>query len=107
MNSESDAMRHVRATLCGHIDGIAAAVGRQSAARLCENVDLVRSLAQAHGLIPVAQLARTLETMIAHGDRGAMVRGTIDLMRDAAGCDRIDASASEAFAAAMSVRLAG
>jgi hypothetical protein len=107
MPSETEAMRHVRATLCSRIDGVAAELSHQNVARLCTNVDLIRSTAQAHGMIPLAQLARTLESALAGGERGAMVLGYLDMMRDAAGCERIDLAASESFAAAMSVRLAG
>ncbi|PZO90447.1 MAG: hypothetical protein DI623_06825 [Sphingomonas sanxanigenens] len=107
MANESEAMRHIRATLCARIDGIAAEIGHQNILRLCENVDLVRSTAEAHGLMPLAQLTRSLEAALAGGERGPMLLSYLDMMRAAASCDRSDRSAGESFAAAMSVRFAG
>lgn len=102
-----DALIGIRAGLCERIDAIAGALSQLSIHRLCEQVDAVRVIAQEYGFVPLAQLARALETTMALGDRGAMVLGYLDLMRDAAGCQRLDPAASEAYLAAASVRLAG
>ena len=105
MATESEAMRHVRALLCARIDGIAAEVTRRRPALLCENVDSLRGMAQAHGLLPLAYLASSLATALAAGERGVMVADCLDLMREAAGHAPGDARTGEVFAAFMSVRL--
>ncbi|WP_136163121.1 hypothetical protein [Sphingomonas flavalba] len=107
MAMESEAMRHVRALLCARIDGIADDMRRRRPVRLCENVDLVRGMAQAHGLLPLAQLASALATALAAGERGARVADCLDLMREAAGHAPGDALTGEAFAALISVRYSG
>jgi hypothetical protein len=107
MKTDSDALKQVRAGLCDRIDRIAEALPHQSSTRLCENIDIVRRIAVDHGFSPVAQLARGLERTMAAGERGAMVLSYLDMMRDAVGCDMDDGQASEAYLAAVSVRLAG
>lgn len=107
MGRGNDALMQVRAGLCDRIDGIASTLASQSHARLCENVHIVRRIAIDHGFLPLAQLARGLESAMAAGERSVMILSYLDMMRDAAGCERLDAQASEAYLAAVSVRLAG
>lgn len=94
---------HVRAELRARIDAIAAA--RLDPAGLCTRVDTVRQLARSHGFLPVADLAHALESAIAGGARGPLVDTYLSLMHDAAGSDRSDAAARDAWLAAANVRL--
>lgn len=107
MGLGNEALLMVRAGLCDRIDGIAAGLNHLSSVRLYDHVDAVRRVALDHGFLPLAQLSRGLEAALAAGERGVMVLGYLDLMRDAAACERLDAQASEAYLAAISVRLAG
>lgn len=84
--------------------------GRAPYARVRElapQVDAIRSIATRAGLTPAATVAGMLGQALARGERGALVHGWLHLLRDAAACERADAPACEAFAAACQVRIAG
>lgn len=66
----------------------------------------IRRIAHANGLYPVAIVAHALESALARGERGPLIRGWLAMLDDAAGSDRQDADAGASFAAACSVRLA-
>ena len=107
MGLDNQALLQVKAALCDRIDAIAAALPRQAHIGICEQVDQVRRLAQDHGLGPVAQLARAIESAIARGECAAVIRDYVEAMREAVGCDRVDGAAGEAFLAAIAVRFSG
>lgn len=101
-----DAAIHlVQAELRSRIDALLAPGRAPSVAGLCGEIDQVRRLARRHGVATVADLASALETAMARGGRGPIVESYLALMREAAGCERIDAGASAAWLAAASVRL--
>ncbi|MFM9827536.1 MAG: hypothetical protein ACKVOB_02170 [Sphingomonas sp.] len=77
-----------------------------STADLAREIDQIRAIAQANGMYPAASVAHALESALARGERGPLVRGWLALLRDATCSDRHDADACASFAAACSVRLA-
>jgi len=102
-----EAMMQVRGGLCDRIDRIAQELPHLSLGQLCNGVDDIRRTAIDYGLDPLAQLARGLESALAESGRGTMVLPWLDTMRDAVGCERLDADASSAYLAAINVRMAG
>ena len=74
---------------------------------LAPQVDAIRSIADRAGLKPAATVAGLLDQALSRGERRTLVHGWLPLLRDAVACDRADASACEAFAAACQVRIAG
>lgn len=102
-----DALLQVRAGLCDRIDALATGLPTLSTLNLCDQVDDIRRVAQAHGFVPLARLAGALESAMANGERNARARAYLELMRDAACCERLDDEAGTAFLAAASVRFAG
>lgn len=102
-----DALLHVRSGLCERIDRIATELPHLSLDQLCANIDDIRRTALDYGLDPVVQIARGLETALADSGRGAMILPWLDTLRDAAGCERLDADAGSAYLAAINVRMTG
>ena len=83
---------------------IAALAGERATRRLANDVDTVRRIALAAGLLPAVAVAHALEAALLRGERGPLIRGWLDLLRDAVGCEASDAHACETYAAACSVR---
>jgi hypothetical protein len=98
-------MMVVRAELCERLEKLQGLSRRLSARDFTANVDAIRTLAAAYGLIPVVRLAEALErALFENADcPRALYLGRL---RDAIGCDRLDEQASEAILASISVRLA-
>jgi hypothetical protein len=94
-----------RTEMCARIDTIAGAAARLSADRLAEELDGIRRTAHRHGMMPVLRVVHALDLALARGEHGPMVLSWLSTLRDACDCERTDAAASEAFAAAISVRL--
>jgi hypothetical protein len=94
-----------RTEMCARIDTIARVMAHLSPGRLAEELDGIRRTADRHGMAPVLTVVHALDLALARGEHGPMVLSWLDTLRDACDCDRIDAAASEAFAAAISVRL--
>ena len=105
MGVAQDALMQVRASLCADVDAIDARLADLDQRALSAWLDSVRRTADAHQLIAVALLARACEAMVARRERGAMLRGHLELMREALGCDSLGESGTEAFLAAAAVRL--
>ncbi|RJF94074.1 hypothetical protein [Sphingomonas cavernae] len=102
-----DALLRVRSGLCDRIDRIATELPHLSLDQLCANIDDIRRTALDYGLDPVVQVARGLESALADSGRGAMVLPWLDTLRDAAGCECLDADAGSAYLAAINVRMTG
>lgn|SRR5690242_8375508 len=75
------------------------------AADLAQDLDAIRRIAQAAGMQPAVSVAHVLDAALARGERGPLVRGWLEVLRDAVGCGRADAPTCEAYVAACSVRL--
>jgi hypothetical protein len=95
----------VRADL---VQRVAALDLRTASGRTCDlaqDLDAIRRIAQANGMQPAVSVAHVLDAALARGERGPLIRGWLDILRDAIDCDRIDAPACDAYLAACSVRL--
>ena len=111
MRAETDAIMLVRAELCERLESLQALSKRLSARAFTENVDGIRSLAAAYGLIPVVRLAEALERAVfeadRHDPRNCPTSLYLGRLKDAIGCERLDESASETILASVAVRLGG
>lgn len=96
----------VRAELLSRIAAIDAVAACARAGDLAGQVDAIRAIALRHGMQPAVTVAHMIESVLARGEHGALVRGWLGVLAEAVGCERHDAAASDAFAAACSVRLA-
>jgi hypothetical protein len=105
MGIATHALLQVQAQLCERIDKIAMELPHLSIARLAGEVDELRRIAGNHGLAPVVEIARGLESALAEGS--VMVMPFLETMRDAVGCERLDAGASQAYLASINQRLYG
>lgn len=78
-----------------------------STATLATEVDAIRATALAHGLYPAVAVTHAIEAALARGERGPLILGWLNILRDAVSCDRHDRPACETYLAACSVRLSG
>ena len=69
-------------------------------------VDEIRHIAHHAGLNPTVTVAHFIGAALARGERGPLVHGWLQMLRDAVRAERQDVGACDAFAAACSVRLA-
>lgn len=95
-------MNGVRADLALRIAAIEAATGTFK--QMASDLDQVRRIARDAGMFPAVTVAHALECALARGERGPLIRGWLDILRDAIGCDRSDAATCDTYAAACSVR---
>lgn len=102
---QRDAINIVRSGLKARIDAIAAQRSTISLQRICEQIDIIRHDARAHGLEPVERLASTLESALARQGLGPVILSYLDLMRDACECEDCSPEASTAYMAALSLRM--
>lgn len=72
---------------------------------LAREIDAIRALALAQGRFPAVAVTHAIAAALARGERGPLVLGWIAVLHDAVSCDRQDADAHAAYAAACSVRL--
>jgi len=94
----------VRAELAQRVLAIGMRAEQSRPAELARDVDALRSLAHRNGFHPAATVAHALETALARGECASLISGWVTVLQDAVGCERNDASACEAFAAAVSIR---
>ncbi|WP_375427252.1 hypothetical protein [uncultured Sphingomonas sp.] len=97
----------VRADLTRRIAAIDGRVARARARDLAGELDQVRAIAHRAGLHPAVTVAHLLDRALSRGEHGPLVHGWLGMLSDAVGCERSDAAACDAFAAACAVRLAG
>lgn len=97
----------VQAELAARVAGIGHRARTVSIATLASEVDAIRAAALAHGLYPAVAVTHAIEAALARGERGALVIGWLDILRDAVACERHDGPACETYLAACSVRLSG
>ena len=105
MGCHADGMLLVRADLCDRLDRLQATAGRMQVRDLVQGIAAIRLLAGAYGIEPVERLALAFERAILAQPRGCPASLYFDRMRDAVGCERLDAAASEALIASVSIRL--
>ena len=97
----------VQSELAARVASIGRSAPHASTATLATEIDAVRAAALAHGLYPAVAVTHAIEAALARGERGALVLGWLDILRDAVSCNRHDRHACETYAAACSVRLTG
>jgi hypothetical protein len=107
MRWDHDGLLVVRAELCDRLDRLQQAGARLTVRELAQGIGTIRTMAAAYGLAPVAALAEAFERAIRTQHRGCPAALYFDRLRDAVGCERVDAAASEAWLASVSVRLEG
>ena len=105
MRADQDGMRLVRADLCERLDMLQRTIQRLPVRELMQQLGTIRTLALAYGLLPVAAVADALARAIAAEPRGCPAGLYLDRLRDAIGCDRLDAAAEQALLASVSIRL--
>lgn len=93
----------VKADLARRIGAIEWRGGPRSVA---VEVDAIRAIAHRHRMLPAVTVAHLLETALARGEHGPLVHTWLGMLREAVASDRQDEAASDAFAAACSVRFA-
>lgn len=95
------------AELAARIDMIDARADRVRAGELANELESIRRLAHANGIQPAVTVIHAIDSALARGEHRAMIHGWLSILRDAVGCDRNDADADAAFAAACIVRYGG
>ena len=105
MRADHDGMLLVRADLCERLDALQKAMKRLTVRELMQQLGTIRTLALAYGLVPVAAVADALSRAIAAEPRGCPAALYFDRLRDAIGCERLDAAAEQAMLASVSIRL--
>ena len=103
MRADLDGMIVVRADLCDRLDQLQRAAARLTVREFMSQIGALRTL--AHGLLPVAAVADALSRAIAAEPRGCPAGLYFDRLRDAIGCERLDAAAEQALLASVSIRL--
>lgn len=107
MGIAADTLMQVQTQLCDRIDRIAIELPHLSVSRLAHEVDDLRRIAANHGLAPVVEIARRMESALAASDGGVMAMSFLETMRDAVGCERLDAGATQTYLAAINQRFYG
>jgi hypothetical protein len=97
----------VRLELTARIAAIDVRAPYLRAGEMALAVDEIRHIAHHAGLNPCVTVTHFIGAALARGERGLLVHGWLQMLRDAVGADRQDVAACETFAAACSVRLAG
>lgn len=96
----------IRADLVQRIAALDSRAHNGRTGELAQALDTIRRIAQANGMQPAVSVAHVLDAALARGERGPLIHGWLDILRDAIGCERIDGPACDAYLAACSVRLA-
>ncbi len=107
MGIAKDALMQVQAQLCERIDRLTSDLHQISVSQLAHEIDELRRIAGQYGLTPVVEIAHCLESELAHSAGGAMAMSFLEKMRDAVGCERLDAAATQTYLAAINQRLYG
>ena len=96
----------VRMTLATRIAAIDVRAPYLTTRELALAVDEIRHIAHHAGLNPCVTVTHFIGAALARGERGVLVHGWLQMLRDAIGAERQDVAACDAFAAACSIRLA-
>ena len=95
-------MNGVRADLALRIAALEAA--QAPLRQLASDLDQVRRIALSAGMLPAVTVAHALESALARGERGPLIKGWLDILRDAVRCEANDTATCDTYAAACSVR---
>lgn len=99
MDRKLDGIRAELALRIAALDGARAGINQ-----MASDLDQVRRIALSAGLLPAVTVAHALESALARGERGPLINGWLDILRDAVRCDDADPATCDAYAAACSVR---
>jgi hypothetical protein len=104
MGMAEDGMMTVRARLMEQIERLEAELSALSPCEIVERVDTVRRIARDHGLGPLADMARGLESVLAWGSSHGTIQAWITALKEAVGCETLDHAASRTWLAALGLR---
>jgi hypothetical protein len=104
MGIAQEGLMTVRAQLCDQIDGMLDQLGHLTPGQLATRIDDIRTTARDYGLTPLEALAHGLESRLSTLASGPSIKTYLVTMRDAVGCERVDAEAVQAYLAVMSQR---
>lgn len=107
MSVASATLHPVQTELAARVAMIGSRAPTTSTASLAAEIDAIRAAALAHGLYPAVAVTQAIEAALARGERGPLVIGWLNILRDAVACDRHDGPACATYLAACSVRLSG
>ncbi len=107
MSAASATLYPVQTELAARVASIGSRAPTVSTAALAIEVDAIRAAALAHGLYPAVAVTQAIEAALARGERGPLVLGWLNILRDAVSSDRHDDTACATYLAACSVRLSG
>jgi hypothetical protein len=107
MGINNDALMVMQGQLYDRIDQIIANLPCLSPGSLAGDVDQIRQIARDCGLVPLSELARGLGRALSGSEGAAAARPFLETMRDAVGCERLDAAATQSFLASINLRLHG
>lgn len=107
MAAPDSAMAIAQAELAARVALVGMRASVATTAALAAEVDAIRAAALDYGLYPAVAVTHAIDAALARGERGALVLGWIEVLRDAVSSDRQDRGACESYVAACSVRLAG
>ncbi|WP_298675773.1 hypothetical protein [uncultured Sphingomonas sp.] len=79
---------------------------RRGTAGIAQEIDAIRRIAHRNGMLPTVTVAHLLESALARGECGALVRDWLALLGEAVHSERQDDATCHAFAAACQVRFA-
>jgi uncharacterized protein (DUF2267 family) len=96
--------KRICAELDQRIEAIRQRAPRARPGEIASDLQAIRRIARANGMIPAVTVLQALDSALARGEHGALVDGWLSILRDAVGCDRRDAGTQAVFAAACSVR---
>lgn len=102
----SDPDQAIRQQLRARVDAIGIAAPRLSPNNIAAELEGVRRIAKAHGIVPAVAVIHVLDSALARGERGALVHGWLAILKDAIAAPA-DPRTRDVLTAACSVRLAG
>jgi len=97
----------VRDELAREVERIGLRARRMAPGELAGALSTVRRTASANGIQPAITVIHAIDAALSRGERGPLVHGWLDVLRDAVACPTNDVRTCETFAAICSVRLDG
>ena len=107
MAQADTALQNVQAELVARVGAIHARVGLVSSDSLARELDEIRRIAQANGILTAVTVARALDSALSRGEAGGLIQGWLTILRDAVDSVRHDRAACDTYAAACAIRYAG
>ncbi len=105
MGMAENGMMTVRAGLLTRIERLEAELSTLSPCQIVEQVDSVRRIAREHGLVPLSDMAHSLESLLAWGPSSKSIQPWLTALKEAVGCEALDKAASQSWIAALGLRI--